>query len=440
MLSIDEQARKIIRRLQSAGFQAYLVGGSVRDLLLGRRPAEWDITTSAQPAEVGRLFPKVIPTGIDFGTVTVLANDLPYEVTTFRSDEQYIDGRHPANVRFTADLHQDLARRDFTINALAYDPEKQLLVDDFNGQVDLKNRLIRTVGNPLERFREDGLRPVRGCRLAATLDFVLEKQTLLAITDCLETVKKVAAERVHDELVKLLKADKPSIGLEYMRQSGLLQLLLPEVAACYQVAQPPEFHPHDVYWHSLYACDAAPKDWPLVRLAALLHDIGKPACKVEMTFYNHDQVGKELAGQLLKRLKFSNDDIAQVVNLVGTHMFDYSREWSDAAVRRFIRRIGGRQNVASVFALRRADAAAMKQDIGLAYLTELQQRIDKIIADENALHVADLKIDGHDVMQTLNIKPGPQVGKILNELLERVLDDPSLNDRATLLALVKQHA
>lgn len=437
-MKIPAGASQIIRGLKGEGFQAYLVGGCLRDLLLGTEPAEWDITTSARPEEVTKLFQKVVPTGIEYGTVTVLLPDGQFEVTTFRADEKYVDGRHPSNVIFTTDIHQDLARRDFTINAMAMDPEDEKLIDDFNGQADLNAKIIRTVGDPVARFSEDGLRPLRGCRFAAKLEFQIEAVTLAAINKTLGIVKKVAPERIHDELVKMLSAKKPSIGLEYMRRSGLLGLILPELAACVGVEQPPQFHKYDVYWHSLYACDAAPSDNYRVRLAILLHDIGKPACKVAMTFYNHDRVGLEMAAALLKRLKFSNEDIKIITNLIANHMFEYTSEWSDAAVRRFIRRIGGVENAADLFTLRRADAAAMEQVAGIDYLQELGDRIQKVIDEENALHVGDLAVKGEDVMKSLNIPPGPKVGEVLNALLEKVLDDPSLNQREKLLELIRQ--
>jgi tRNA nucleotidyltransferase (CCA-adding enzyme) len=438
-MQISPGARQIIRQLQTSGFAAYLVGGCVRDLLLGKSPLEWDITTSARPEDVSRLFEKTIPTGIAYGTVTVMLPEGQFEVTTFRSDHGYFDGRHPANVSFTSDLHLDLARRDFTINALALNPDTEEVVDDFAGKRDLAAQLIRAVGNPLERFREDGLRPLRACRFAAQLNFKIETATEKAIAQTLEIVKKVALERVHDEIIKILKTEKPSIAFEIMRRTQLLPIFLPELGAGFGVEQPPQYHPYDVYWHSLYACDAAPLDDYRLRLAALLHDIGKPACKVDYTFYNHDRVGTEMAEELLRRLKFSNDDIKFISNLIANHMFDYSSEWSDAAVRRFIRRIGGIENVKPLFALRNADAAAMEQEIGLGYLIDLEKRIQKIIDEENALHICDLAIDGKDVMDALQIAPGPRVGQILNDLLEKVLDQPALNQREKLLALIKEH-
>ena len=440
MIKINKTgALEIIQTLKTSGFAAYLVGGGLRDLLLGIEPAEWDITTSAKPKEVTALFKKVIPTGEKYGTVTILLDDGQYEVTTFRSDEQWADGRHPKNVKFTDNIHQDLSRRDFTINALAYDPQTQTLIDDFGGQKDFRAKIIRTVGAPIERFSEDGLRPVRACRFAAKLGFAIDKKTLAAIPKTLRTVKKVAPERVQAELIKMLAAEKPSLGFELMRKAGLLKLILPELIKGKGVKQPRKYHQYDVYWHSLYSCDAAPKDNYVIRLAALLHDIGKPPCKEGMHFYDHDQVGVKMAKQALKRLKFSNEDIKKIANLIGNHMFDYTAAWGDAAVRRFIRRIGGVENVQALFALRKADAEAMKENIGVKYMEELEARIQKIVDAENALHVRDLKVGGNAIMQLLNIPPGPKVGQILNALLEKVLDDPTLNERAKLIELIKAH-
>lgn len=431
-------ALKILSTLKEKGYQAYLVGGCIRDLILGIPVEEWDITTSAKPDEVAGLFTKVIPTGVEYGTVTILLSDGEYEVTTFRSDERYVDGRHPANVTFTDDIHKDLSRRDFTMNALAYDPESKELIDDWGGQKDLKNKLIRAIGNPIERFSEDGLRSVRACRFAARLEFKIEKETLAAILKTIKITKKVAPERIHDELMKMLAADKPSIGFELMRESGLLKLIMPELEDCYAVEQPRKFHKYDVYWHSLYSCDAADPSNLALRLAALLHDISKPACKEGFHFYNHDQQGAGVAEEMLRRLRFSNDDIAKVSNLIKNHMFNYESSWSDAAIRRFMRRVGV-ENLEDLFALRVADTQAMEREIDDAYLQELKGRIQKVIEEEQALHIKDLKVDGKDVMKILKIKPGPKVGEVLNALLEKVLDDPKLNQRETLLKLIKAY-
>ncbi|NQT29836.1 MAG: HD domain-containing protein [Candidatus Saganbacteria bacterium] len=436
---IPAGALKIVKTLKEKGHQAYLVGGCIRDLLLGIPVLEWDITTSATPEEVSKLFKKTIPTGIEYGTVTVILDDGNYEVTTFRSDEKYRDGRHPDNVIFTSDIHKDLSRRDFTINALAFDPETKELIDDYSGQADLKKKLIRSVGNPVDRFSEDGLRSVRACRFASKLGFAIEKETFAAIAKTLKVTEKVAPERIHDEIVKMLGAPHPSLGFELMRESGLLAQIMPELEKCVAVSQPRHFHKYDVYWHSLYACDAAEVSNVTLRMAALLHDIGKPSCKKEDTFHNHDKVGEEMAKKLLKRLKFSNDNIKKICNLISHHMFNYTSEWSDSAVRRFLVRIDGVNNVADLFAIRAADTRAMEQEIDAAYLIELQKRIDKIISDENALHVKDLKVDGNDVMQTLKIAAGPKVGQVLHALLETVLDKPELNKKEVLTELIKAY-
>ncbi len=425
----------ILEVLQNSGHKAYLVGGCVRDLLLKKHPSEWDITTDATPIVAQKLFQKVIPTGVDFGTVTVVLDDGSYEVTTFRSDERYSDGRHPDKVKFTRSLEEDLSRRDFTINAMAYDPFSKEFADKFAGRDDLAKKLIRTVGDPVDRFSEDGLRPMRACRFAAKLGFEIEKKTLEAIERTLDKAKKVAPERMHDELVKMLSAEKPSIGIEYMRKSGLLKLVMPELDSSFGVEQPKAFHKFDVYWHSLYTCDALPEDRYALRLAGLLHDIAKPACKVDMTFYNHDSKGVEMAENILKRLKFSNADIEYVLNLIKNHMFNYTSEWSDSAVRRFMRRVGVDQ-LGDLFELRVADIKAMEKEIVQDNLPEMKRRIEKVLKEENALHVKDLKVDGKDVMAALGIGPGPKVGEVLNGLLEKVLDAPELNDRAKLLELI----
>lgn len=435
--SFPKDLINIVKTIKKAGFKCYAVGGGIRDVLLGKKVALWDLTTDATPGEVSKLFRKVIPTGIEFGTVTVIVKKIPYEITTFRSDERYSDGRHPENVIFSKDLKADLSRRDFTINAIAYDPTTGELVDRFHGQKDLKKKIIRTVGDSVERFSEDGLRPLRACRFAAKLGFKIDKKTLDAIPKCIETAKKVSMERVHDELLKMLASEKPSIGLDLMRRSGLLSIYMPELEQCYGVEQPKTFHKYDVYWHSLYSCDAISKNKPILRLASLLHDIEKPQCKAGSTFYNHDIKGAESAYNIMKRLKFSNEHIQYVTNLIKNHMFNYTSEWSDAAIRRFIRRVG-LKNIEDLFELRRADIKAMEREVEAGHPRDLRKRIKKIIDEQNALHLQDLKVNGNDVMKVLGIKQGPEVGEMLETLLEKVLDDPKLNTRAKLIELIKE--
>lgn len=427
----------IVKTIKKSGFKCYIVGGGIRDLLLKMKPKVWDLTTDATPQQVTRLFKKVVPTGIKFGTVTVIINKIPYEITTFRSDEKYVDARHPSKVIFSGDLNKDLSRRDFTVNAIAYDPITKELVDIFGGQKDLKKKLIRAVGDPVERFREDGLRPIRACRFAAKLNFKIEDKTLKAIPKCLNSAKKVSMERVHDELMRMLEADRPSIGIDLMRKSGLLKLYIPELLKGIGVKQPKPFHKDDVYWHGLYTCDATSKNKPVLRLAALLHDIAKPQCKIKYTFYNHEVKGAEMAYKIMKRLKFSNEHIDHVTNLIKNHMFNYTPEWSDAAIRRFIRRVGLKY-VDGLFELRAADIIAMGRKVEPGHPRQLRKRIKKIIGEQNALHIKSLAVDGNDVMKVLGIKPGPRVGEILNGLLEKVLDNPELNTKPKLIEIIKK--
>ena len=438
MFSLPNGVVNIINKLQENGFQAYVVGGAVRDLLLGCPVYDWDITTDAAPKQVASLFEKVVPTGIKYGTVTVMLEDGDFEVTTFRCDEKYSDGRHPDKVSFTKDLKEDLSRRDFTVNAIAYDPVSGSLADPFDGKTDLNNKLIKAVGAPLDRFKEDGLRTLRACRFAAKLDFKIEKKTLVAVNATLNVFKKVASERVRDEILKMLSSEKPSIGFEYMRCAGLLKIVLPELEKCVGVKQPKQFHAHDVYYHAVYACDAAPKELPMVRLAALLHDISKPQCKKGDTFYDHDNKGAETAEKIMKRLKFGSDDVKEVKNLIKNHMFNYTGQWSDSAVRRFIKRVG-LGSMEDLFILRLADMKAMEKEIDAEYLKELKDRIKKVVDDENALNISDLKINGKDIMKEFKIGQGPKVGKILSFLLDNVLEDPSLNSKKTLLELAKKY-
>jgi tRNA nucleotidyltransferase (CCA-adding enzyme) len=404
-----------------AGFQCYLVGGAVRDMLLGREVQDFDIATNALPDDVTGLFRRVIPTGIKHGTVTVLFKGSRFEVTTFRVDREYLDGRRPESVDFSPSIEEDLERRDFTINAIAYDLQARRLLDPHGGRKDLKAGLIRAIGDPLKRFQEDGLRPIRACRFAAQLGFRIEERTFQNIPGSIDTVKKVSAERVREELIRILEAPSPSVGLLLLDGCGLLDFILPELTDCKNVDQG-QLHRYDVYHHLLYACDAAPRDNPVVRLAALFHDLGKPQTASgspdgEIHFHRHEQLSAELADKILRRLRFSNLTVRRVCHLVAQHMFHYEEQWSDAAVRRFIARVGV-ENIPDLLALRRADQLAM---IGRRFvsgsLIAFQKRIEQTLAQDRILKVEDLAIDGNDLMNELGIAPGPQVGLILRHLL-----------------------
>ncbi len=424
------------------GYQCFLVGGAIRDMLLGRAVTDFDIATDARPEDVQRIFRRVIPTGIRHGTVTVLFRGSQFEVTTFRVEEDYRDGRRPAAVHFTPSIEEDLKRRDFTINALAYDLGGNRLLDPHDGAGDLKRRQIRAIGDPLERFREDGLRPIRACRFAAQLGFHIEAATFAAIGGALDTVRQVSMERVREELERLLAAPLPSAGFQCLLEAGLLEIFLPELARCRGVEQR-ERHCYDVFEHSLYTCDAAPRDNLGLRLAALLHDVGKPAALSRgeggsLSFHGHEILSARLAEQITRRLKFPNRVIQKVAHLVRHHMFNYQEEWSDAAIRRFIARVEP-ENIPELLALRRADqiGRCRTREIS-ANLIEFERRIQRVMAGDKALGLKDLAVDGRDLMERLSLAPGPQVGLILNFLLESVLEDPALNRRETLLEIARR--
>lgn len=433
---------EIVKVFRSKGFECYMIGGAVRDLILGNGISEVDFATNARPEIITSLFKKVIPTGIKHGTVTLLKGNKSFEITTYRSDGDYSDGRHPDDVRFSDTLEQDVERRDFTINGLAYDPLAKKVIDYSGGIEDIEKKIIRTIGDPDQRFREDGLRTMRACRFAAKLDFKIEDATLNAISVNSDVIRMISSERIRDELMKMMAADKPSIGLEYMRKTGLLKIILPELDSCYGISQN-KYHIYDIYHHSIYSCDSASRNDPIIRVAALFHDIGKlpsraPASDGENTFYNHEVIGAKIVRRIMKRLKFSNEETEKVNNLIINHMFHYTDEWTDGAVRRFMRKVG-LENLEDLFTLRLADRKGNGSREGLpAPIVKLKERINKIIDDENAITVRDLKINGHDLMNEFGLKPGPIIGIVLNQLLEYVLDDPEVNSRDILIGKVRE--
>lgn len=439
---------ELCRRLWDAGHQAYLVGGCTRDLLLGRPVRDWDVTTSARPNQVQELFARTVPVGIEHGTVAVLHRDRQVEVTTFRGEGAYSDGRHPDRVTFITELDRDLARRDFTINAMALDPARRQLVDPTGGLRDLEACLIRAVGDPEARFAEDGLRPMRAVRFAAVLEFDVEPATLAAMArHGAPGVARVSMERVREELLRLLEAPRPSIGLRLMVRCGLMQAVLPEVARLEGVVQN-RYHREDVLEHTLRVCDTAPRD-PLLRLAALLHDVGKPTTAAphperagEYRFHGHDREGARLVDAIVRRLRLSGRERRRVTHLVAHHNIPLSG-WSDAGLRRLIRRVEA-EHLDDLLALREADLRGRDSELGpeepLAQLAVLRRRLERIADSGAALTIRDLAVDGRRVMARLGIRPGPRVGQILRQLLERVLEDPSLNDEPTLEAMIDELA
>jgi tRNA nucleotidyltransferase (CCA-adding enzyme) len=440
--SIPEPVLALCRKIRGAGFRAWVVGGSLRDTLLGRSPQDWDIASSALPQELMRLFKRVIPTGIAHGTVTVVWDNVPYEITTLRGEGAYSDSRRPDEVFFVKDIDEDLARRDFTVNAIAYDPIDERLIDPFRGLEDLGARVLKKDGREEQRYTQDGLRVLRAARFAATLEFALDPATEAAIPGALGAFAKVSKERVRDEWLKTMRARTPSRAFEVMRRSGILGVTCPELMEQVGCEQN-HYHAYDVWNHSL-ACLDASDPAPLPRMAALLHDLGKPRTRVlsdktqDYTFYHHEAVGADMAEEWLRSYRFSNDERRQIVHLVRHHLICYSEEWTDAAVRRFVRRVGLDQ-VPALLALGRADALGKGKPVEreLAALEELQQRIDASVERGAAFGTKDLAVSGHDVMQQLGVKPGPIIGRVLERLLERVIEEPSLNERDALLGLIE---
>ena len=437
----------ILRTLWSGGHAAYVVGGSVRDIAIGRVPGDWDLATDALPERVQSLFPGAVYEN-RFGTVAVPStHGRPVEITTFRVDHDYADFRRPHRVEFGDTIEADLARRDFTVNAMAWGATAggpagaagsggaPRFVDPHGGLADAAAGVLRAVGDPRTRFEEDALRMIRAVRLAATLGFGVEAGTLAGIQARSSLVAHLSGERIAAELERLLAAARPSIGLRLMSDTDLLAPISPDLAAQPGVAQN-KIEGQDLWDHTLRSVDAARPDRPVVRLAALLHDIGKPSTLADGHFIGHDAAGADLAGAFLDRLRSPRSVRDRVVHLVRQHMFSYEPSWSDAAVRRFILKIG-EDAVEELFELREADniGSGLQADAGL--LAELRARVRAEFEAEAVLDLHGLAIDGSDLIEALCVPPGPSLGRILDELLERVIADPALNDRPTLLLLAQ---
>jgi tRNA nucleotidyltransferase (CCA-adding enzyme) len=437
--AVPPTVHELLDQLHGRGHAAYVVGGSVRDALLGRDPADWDLATDARPDAIVALFPGAVYEN-RFGTVAVRRDEDVFEITTFRTEHDYADFRRPHRVEFGDDIGEDLARRDFTVNAIAWGREAAAgggngIVDPFGGLDDLAARRLRAVGDPDARFREDALRMIRAVRLAAALGFEVEPATLAAIRANAPLVRHLSTERVGAELAKLLAAPLPSVGLRLAFDTGLLAVVSPELAQQRGVTQN-KVAGEDLWDHTLRCVDAVPVDRPVVRLAALLHDIGKPATLADGRFHHHDVVGARQAEALLRRLRYPRATTDQVVHLIRHHMFIADPEATDAAVRRFIRRIGP-GSIDALFELRRAD------DIGSGMPPEdpgqevFRARIDAELAARVPLDRNALAVDGDDLIRELGLQPGPRLGGLLDALLDQVIADPVLNDRATLMLLAQ---
>jgi tRNA nucleotidyltransferase (CCA-adding enzyme) len=420
-----------------------VVGGSLRDVLLGRPPADWDLASDASPERLLEIFPDAAYEN-RFGTVAVRRAGKIFEITTFRSDHDYADFRRPHRVQFTDTIELDLARRDFTVNAMAWGArpgDAPALVDPYGGRADTAGRVLRAVGDPRARFEEDALRMIRAVRLAATLDFGIEPATLAGIEARSALAAHLSGERIATELDRLLAAARPSVGLRLMRDTDLLTAISADLAA--QRGLPQNKVPGEDLWnHTLRSVDAAPAARPVVRLAALLHDIGKPATSADGHFLGHEAAGARLAAAFLDRLHAPRAVRDRVVELVRNHMFSYESSWSDAAVRRFIAKMGrlGDGALTELLELREADNVGSGLPPGAGHLGELKARIAAEVAANAVLDRRGLAVDGSDLMGELGLPQGPILGRILEALVERVIADPALNDRPTLLLLARSMA
>jgi tRNA nucleotidyltransferase (CCA-adding enzyme) len=423
----------ILDTLSRNNYKAYIVGGCVRDSLLGKQPNDWDITTNALPDQIMNLFLKTMPTGIKHGTVTVVVDGDNYEVTTFRIESAYSDNRHPDQVFFTSNIEEDLSRRDFTINAMAYNPSESL-VDAFNSEADLKNKIIRCVGNADERFKEDALRMLRAIRFSTQLNFELNKDTLNSIIHNSSLIENVSLERIRDEISKILICTKPSIGIRLLQQTGLLEYILPELEICVGFNQHNPHHHLEVFDHIMEVLDLTPPDL-VIRLAALFHDIAKPKCLTmdengSGHFYMHEIESAKETEKILKRLRFDNNTISKVCILIREHMQGHNK-LKTPSIKKLISRVGT-ENLNSLFELNIADIKAHKPPHNLDIIYELKEKTSKIINEKQPLAVKDLKINGIDLINA-DIPKGKSIGAILNTLLDKVIENPELNEKDILL-------
>jgi len=436
-----------------AGFSIFVVGGPVRDLLMGRPIDNWDLTTNASPEAILKLFPSAKSTN-DFGTIIVpLANgnsddnaETPHiiaEITPFRKEGDYSDGRHPDTIEWAKTLEEDLIRRDFTINAIAYDGEA--LTDTTGGLKDIDAQIVRAVGDPAARFQEDGLRLMRAIRFAVQLGFTIEPETYSAISTCAAMLQKISWERIRDELLKILASAQPAEGIMLLKETGLLAHILPEVDANFGVTQksPNRHHIYDVGTHLVEALRHCDSPDPIIRLAALLHDIGKAQTHAieeatgTITFYNHEIVGADMVSDIADRLRLSKKQKKLLVTLVRHHMFSVNELQTDKAVRRFIRNVG-KENIDAMLAVRHGDRVGSGAK-PTSWRTELfKKRIVEV--QQRPFDITDLKINGHDVMTELQVKPGPIIGELLQKLFEEVAAETLVNEKAPLMAKLHELA
>ena len=441
-INIPREVEKIVAKLVDAGFEAYPVGGCVRDVLRGIKPYDWDVTTSAHPEKITALFLESFYENA-FLTVTVkTGSDDPtlkeVEVTTYRNEGKYTDKRHPDKVNYAKTLDEDLSRRDFTINAMALTLTGDV-IDPFNGKDDLEKKIIRSVGDPLKRFDEDALRMMRAVRFTAQLGFEIEEKTKAAITKLSHTIELIAQERIRDEFIKMVKSQAGRKVIDLMHEVGLLKHVIPELEEGINMENRPRIF--TIWDHNLKAFDYGVKAdfaWD-VRIAALLHDVAKPATRGpkkndEWTFYGHDVVGGKMAMRILERLHFPRETIEKIATLIRWHLFKYESEegTTDSSIRRLIRHVGS-ENMNDLVKVRICDRMGMDVPKAVPYrLRHFQFRVEKILREEEAPTPKMLRIKGEDIMRILSIQPGPKIGRVIEVLMQEVIDDPSLNEKETL--------
>lgn len=425
-IKIPDKVKFIIDTFYENNYEAFMVGGCIRDFLLSKEPKDYDIATSALPNITESLFEKTIPTGIKHGTITVLLDKEPFEVTTYRVEGEYKDNRRPDEISFVTNIKDDLSRRDFTINAFAYN-SKEGLKDYFNGLEDLQNKIIRTVGDSNKRFNEDALRMMRAIRFASQLDFNIEKSTLDGIKKNKNLLKNISSERIRDELCKLLLSDNPRKGLNLLKDCGVLDVIIPELTSLIGFNHKTKDYNEDLFDHTLSVVENTPNDL-ILRLSALFHDIGKP--KV------NDNISEDITRKILTRLHFDNKTIKSVCILIKEYM-NVLVNSTDIDIKRFINRTS-KENIYSLLEFQKAHVLSLKNsDLDLYELNDIKNKIDNIINSNIPLSIKDLNIDGSILTKELNLKPGKVIGETLNYLLEVVLNNPNLNNETILLEKAK---
>jgi len=441
-IPMTEEVKTIIGILNKDGFEAFIVGGCVRDALLEKKPKDWDITTNASPEDIISVFKqknyRVIETGLKHGTVTIVIKGENFEITTYRIDGEYLDNRRPEGVTFVSNLKEDLARRDFTINTLAFN-EEDGLVDYFGGIEDLDNKIIRAVGESNKRFQEDALRMLRAIRFSARLGFHIEEKTLEGIKANCNLIVNVSNERIRDELCKMLLSNNPTKALKLLQETKLLGFILPELQKAVGFNQQNPHHDKDVFEHILAVVEKCPPSLNL-RVAALLHDIAKPDCfTIDKEgighFYGHDKKGVILSEQILRRLKFDNQSLSKIIILVKEHMNILTKP-TNASVKRLINRVGV-DLVNDLFALQRADALGSRfPEIRLKEIQRVEDKTNAILESKVPLCIKELAVNGGDIMKEFSLSPGEEIGNMLKFLLDKVLENPQLNNKEELLAII----